>query len=342
MNIIVSNKQKNIIDNVNIDAIKELNGLFNVDDLISKLKNYFFNRVILDATSVVNFTSEEVLTKLAQEIGSERLVILLPNKPEPPREFVKRLNDLKINNFSNNIDDVVRMLNNNENDVNDMDISNNFYTDNNIDINDNTVNNLNGNDDMGSIENNYRNDMPMANGNSSFNMSSVGNRKIIGFKNVTSHAGSTTLAYLLYKIIKQKLHKDVLAVEVNKNDFIYYNDINLVSVKDSELKNVIKESHAEIVLIDLNNCEDNEICNEILYLIEPSIIKLNQLMLGNRVIFRTLNSKKIILNKSMLSLNDVEIFSNEAGVAIYFNIPPLNDRADNEILLKLLKQLEIN
>ena len=53
MNIIVSNKQKEIIDNANIDAIKDLNGLFNVDDLLGKLKNYFFSRVILDATSLI-------------------------------------------------------------------------------------------------------------------------------------------------------------------------------------------------------------------------------------------------------------------------------------------------
>ena len=34
MNVIVSNKQKDIIDNANIDAIKDLNGFFNVGDLI--------------------------------------------------------------------------------------------------------------------------------------------------------------------------------------------------------------------------------------------------------------------------------------------------------------------
>ena len=68
MNVIVANKQKGIIDNANIDAIKDFNGLFNVDDLISKFKNYFFSKLILDATSVVNFTSKEVLEKLSNAI----------------------------------------------------------------------------------------------------------------------------------------------------------------------------------------------------------------------------------------------------------------------------------
>ena len=100
MNVIVVNKQKEIIDNANIDAIKDFNGLFNVDDLISKFKNYFFSKLILDATSVVNFTTKEVLEKLSNAIGAERLVILLPEKPLPPKKFVDLLLELKIYNFS--------------------------------------------------------------------------------------------------------------------------------------------------------------------------------------------------------------------------------------------------
>ena len=98
MNVIVSNRQKDIIDNANIDAIKDLNGLFNVNDLINKFKNYFFSKMILDATSVVDFASKEVLTTLADEIGAERLIILLPSNPEPPVEFKKLLIELKIYN----------------------------------------------------------------------------------------------------------------------------------------------------------------------------------------------------------------------------------------------------
>ena len=110
MNVIVSNRQKEIIDNANIDAIKDLNGLFNVNDLINKFKNYFFSRMILDATSVENFASREVLSTLADEIGSEKLIILLPSSPEPPLEFKKLLIELKIYNFTTNIEDVVRFI----------------------------------------------------------------------------------------------------------------------------------------------------------------------------------------------------------------------------------------
>ena len=110
VNVIVSNRQKEIIDNANIDAIKDLNGLFNVNDLINKFKNYFFSKMILDATSVVDFASKEVLTTLANEIGAEKLIILLPATPEPPEEFKKLLIELKIYNFTNDINDVIRFI----------------------------------------------------------------------------------------------------------------------------------------------------------------------------------------------------------------------------------------
>ena len=103
MNVIVSNKQKEILDNANIDAIKDLNGLFNVDDLINNFKNYFFTKMILDATSVVEFANPDVLRKLVSGIGAEKLIILLPENPEPPRKFLEMLVELGIYNFSTNV-----------------------------------------------------------------------------------------------------------------------------------------------------------------------------------------------------------------------------------------------
>ena len=398
MNIIVTNKQKEIIDNANIDAIKDLNGLFNVDDLISKLRNYFFSRVILDATSVISFPTQEVLEKLANGIGADRLVILLPATPEPPREFVERLVSLKIYNFSNKIDDVIRFINrpNTYNDVKGFVSTNNvdFYVDNSIkednvnngfnntnlelnnrqesytdeelnvdddfDENDNkknmdisqsnisniplnTLNNGFNNGNINSLEN-----MPTGGINNgtvflNSNVSNNGiNKRIIGIKNITEHAGSTTLTYLLTKMAINNLHKKVLAVEVNKNDFSYYQDPNMISVVDGQLENTISNKNYDIIFIDLNDCQNMGICNDIIYLVEPSIIKLNKLMAMNRNIFKELAGKKIILNKSLLNESDVTTFSNEAGMSMFYNLKPLNDRLFNDDILKLLHLLGIN
>ena len=112
MIVIVSNKQKSVLDNANIDAIKDLNGVFNVQDLINNFKNYFFTKMVIDATSIVDFTNPEVLKQLASGIGSEKLVVLLPPKPEPPLRFLETLVNIGIYNFSTNIDELIYLISN--------------------------------------------------------------------------------------------------------------------------------------------------------------------------------------------------------------------------------------
>ena len=191
MNVIVANKQKKIIDNANIDAIKDFKGLFNVDDLISKFKNYFFSKLILDATSIINFTSRTVLEKLATSIGTDRLVILLPESPLPPKSFVDLLLELKIYNFSNKIEDVVSFLAkpNTYDDIIKTMKYDNLYVDNSIkDSNLNQDSNSTLNNNSFSKNELYEDDRNNEKINQFFDNRAFTNKKIIGFKNVTLHA----------------------------------------------------------------------------------------------------------------------------------------------------------
>lgn len=380
MNVIVSNKQKNVIDNANIDAIKDLNGLFNIDDLLNKFKNYFFSKMILDATSVVDFANDAVLEKLARGIGSERLIILLPENPAPPKEFLSKLDNLGIYNYSTNIEDVVNFISNprtiNNITNNTLDISDNFYVDNSIKANDNYNENDSNSENYVeplSNDNNYNiyelnehnyelnnhnyelnNQSHEVNnqnlGNNNFintnnqvnDMSYVStNKKVIGIKNVTLHAGSTTLVYMLTKIVSNNYNKRVLALEVNKDDFKFYQDKNMISISENQVNSNVINSNAEIIFVDLNNCINSSFCNDVLYLVEPSVIMLNRLMMENRFAFRELRDKKIVLNKSLLTSKDVIALSNEAGVKMFYNLPPLNDRIDNNVLIKMLEELDV-
>ena len=366
MNVIVSNKQKDIIDNANIDAIKDLNGLFSIDELINKFKNYFFSKMILDATSIIDFSSEEVINKLASEIGSERLFILLPSNPEPPKNFVDKLVSLKIYNFSTKIEELVNYINRPRvyNDIigNEDIPKDDFYVDNSVKENNNSFENektnLNNQDNFyadNSVKessNSFESEKTNLNNQDEFAYKSQDNnleeynsfngRKVIGFKNVTLHAGSTTLIYMLIKVFKEKFNKRVLGIEVNKNDFSYFQDDRMISVKEENLDNAINSTNAEIILVDLNDCHNLSICNEVIHLVEPSIIKLNKLMIENRFAFRELQGKHVILNKSLLSNNDVDALSNEAHVKMSFNIPPVNDRIYNDIIIKFIHYLGLN
>ena len=62
-------------------------------------------------------------------------------------------------------------------------------------------------------------------------------------------------------------------------------------------------------------------------------------MMKNRNIFNDLKSKKVILNNSLLTDQDVNTFAREAGISIYFNLPPLNDRIHNKEIDNLLLKL---
>ena len=51
MNVIISNKYTSLLNELDIDVIKKLEGQYDVDDIINQFKNFFFQRMILDITA---------------------------------------------------------------------------------------------------------------------------------------------------------------------------------------------------------------------------------------------------------------------------------------------------
>ena len=139
-------------------------------------------------------------------------------------------------------------------------------------------------------------------------------------------------------------HYSVVAIEVDKRDFIYFNDKDMVNATSNEIGNtVVKYSDKDIILIDINTSRQAEnLCNDVLCLVEPSIIKLNKLMMLDRNAFAKIKKeeKKLILNRSLLSSKDILEFEYESKSKVYYNLPPLDDRERNihalsRFLLKL-------
>ena len=113
-------------------------------------------------------------------------------------------------------------------------------------------------------------------------------------------------------------------------------------VKSNDLKMVIdKYDNVSVILVDLNKATEDSFCNDVIYLIEPSTIKLNRLVRRNREIFDKLANKKIVLNQSLLLNNDVFDFENEARVKVFYNLPPLDERKRNAIIGDFLSKLGI-
>ena len=80
--------------------------------------------------------------------------------------------------------------------------------------------------------------------------------------------------------------------------------------------------------------------NETFYLIEPSKIKLNKLLSKNPRALVNAKGKKIVLNKCMLSNQDVADFEYETKLSVNSRLPALSDQSDsNEALDGFLNKL---
>ena len=312
MNVIIANKRVEMLQNLGIDIIKSEQGVFTVEELITKYQNFFYQRMILDITALKNGNDIKTLQKLSISLDMDKLILLLDDTDDSSSsaEFLSQLISIGIYNFTKNVEGIMYLYNhpNTYRDVAQY-----------HQIEDAVVTGVNA-----SIQ-----DYDSSNG-----------VRVIGIKNVTKEAGATTLIYMMKKML-EKNYK-VVAVEVDKSDFVYFKDKDLISATSANIANIVaKNSNKDIILIDINNSNAaNSLVHEVLYLLEPSIIRLNRMMMVEPDILSNLQGKKIILNKSLLSSKDVLDFEYESRLKIFYNLPPLDDReSDIRILNMLLAKL---
>ena len=305
MNVIIANKYKDMLMGLNIEVIKSMEGVFEVDEIIDTFSNFYFDRMILDITAIKNYTDLDNLQKLSINLDISRVILVLDDSPQSEsQEYLSKLISMGIYNFTRNLEGINYLLGH---------------------------------------PNSYRDVAHIHNVDSSSGQvlteNSVGRVKIIGIKNLTEHAGATTLTYMLKKHLDANYN--VAALEVGKRDFAFFEGENLISTTETDLpKELMKKSDFDILLVDLNNYPDDEICSYVLYLVEPSTIKLNKLIRRDRKVFERLNNKRVVLNKSFVTESDVAVFEYEAGTKVFYNIPTLDDRkmpqsAINSILSKM-------
>lgn len=290
MNVIISNNADNILSSLNIDVIKKVQGEFSADEIVSMFENFFYEKMILDITAIKDYTDLKNIQNLSINLDANKLILLLDGSSlTSSEEYISRLISMGIYNFTKNADGIMYLMNH---------------------------------------TNTYRDVASLQNLNESSNVTRTGSMatRVLGVKNITEHAGSTSFIFMLKKQL-QRNYK-VLAIEVDKNDFVFYNDRQMISTTKEELsKELLKiESNVDIVLIDLNNSNQEKVCSDVIYLLEPSTIKVNKLVARNRDILKTLEGKKIVLNKSMLTPKDIGEFEMEANIKTFYSIPPVNDR----------------
>ena len=180
-----------------------------------------------------------------------------------------------------------------------------------------------------------------ANNNSNLRIPTFG-KKIIGLSNMTMHAGASTLTNMMVRQLNNK-GIPAIGIEMNRQDLIYYRSDKLFSAMSRlDLERVVKDHNdAAAIIIDLNDFpEADKYCNSIIYLVEPSFIRLTKCIRRNKNAFVEKKNEKVVLNMSFVSDDELYDFEIETGVKVFDNIPPLNDRDQdageiNEFLRKL-------
>lgn len=309
MDTVISNKYSSVLNELDIEVSKKLEGEYTVDEIISQFKNFFFNKMFLDITAIKDYKDLTNLQKLSMSIDMDKVILLLDKDDSisDSEPFLAKLVNMGIYNFTKDQNNLMYLYTNP-----------NIYRD---------------------VAYLQKIDTGENNNTTTDSSHSVSNKRIIGIKNITDSAGATSLIYMLKKVLSS--YYSVMALEVDKRDLTYFKDKDTLTVKDDEINNIIsKYNSIDIFLLDLNKSNKDYLCTDVLYLVEPSILKLNKLAIINPKIINDIKGKKVVLNKSLLSESEIADFEVETKIKVYYNIPPLNDKKDNsDILSPLLEKL---
>jgi len=312
MDTVIGNKYNEILSSLNIEVSKKLEGEYEVDEIIATFGNFFFNKMFLDITAIKDYKDITNLQKLSMSINMDKVILLLDKDDQisDSKEFLSKLVSMGIYNFTKDEDSLMYLYNNP-----------NIYRD---------VAYLQNIEETPSINDN----------NSSESIShQKTSKRILGIKNITDSAGSTTLAYLIKKVLSD--YYSTMLIELNKRDLIYFNDKDTLSIKEDELEDTIdKYNTVDTFIVDLDRTKKDYLCTEVLYLIEPTTIKLNKLVAINPNVFKELEGKKVVLNKSLLNNSEIAELEVEGNIKVFYNMPPLNDKEDvSSSILPLLEKI---
>ncbi|MBQ7136609.1 MAG: hypothetical protein IJO43_01370 [Bacilli bacterium] len=321
MNVLITNQQESVLANLETEIIKTLRGEYGVDEIISQFSNFFFGKMVLDVTSIKDYKDIVNYQKLSIGLPVDKIILFLPNDPmvtDP--SFISKLISMGFYNFGKTLEEVAYLVEHS-----------NTYKD---------VAHLHQLEPVVAAAPVVVGSVPVpTQAVASAPAQVVPASRVIGFKNVTENAGATTLVYLMKRELETIHGKSVLAIEVNKREFMYFNDSTLVSVTKQDLMSqLLKARNYNIVLVDLNDCDPN-VCDEVIYLVEPSILKLNKLMKLNSKTFDKLKGQRVVLNKTLVAGGNIQTFEYETGVKIFDVIRPLDDRSSKPMLTDFMNKL---
>ena len=317
MNLVIVNENTIVVNALTIDIIKVLNGVYDVNSVEKELVNFYFNKVIIDITAIKNYFSSFDLFEFLNYFGKDKVILLLNDSPYcNSKEFLTKLINNGYYNFTSNSQGVSFLVN-----------RSNTYED---------------------VKKYIQTTTFTSELNSSIGSTNIQTRtnniKIIGIKNLSEGAGSTTL---MQQMVKQlAFNYKVKGIELNGFDAMYFRRPDIIFCNDyTEAKTKIQWLKGiDVIIIDLNEFEDkNKICTDIIYLLEPGIIRISKFIKNINKYKDELNDMKIVLNRSALKDEEINYFEKETDLKVYYNLNNFDDKKDRLLSIdKLLIKLGFN
>ena len=113
MNVIISNKNSEILNKLDIEVIKRMDGEYEIDEIIETFQNFFFNKMIIDITAIKNYQDISVIQKLSMSFDMNKVILLLdPSSNQATPEYISKLISTGIYNFTTNLEGIVYLFNN--------------------------------------------------------------------------------------------------------------------------------------------------------------------------------------------------------------------------------------
>ena len=108
MNVIVCNERKEL-NTLNIDIIKAVDGVYSVEELVGMFTNFFFNKMILDVTSIKDYNDYSNIKKLFENVDPSKVILYL-NESTNNKEYKSDLITLGLYNFTTDFNEIMELF----------------------------------------------------------------------------------------------------------------------------------------------------------------------------------------------------------------------------------------
>ena len=114
MDTVISNKYSDVFNSLDIEVSKRLKGEYDVDEIVSTFKNFFFNKMFLDITAIKDYKDLSNLQKLSMNINMDKVILLLDKDDaiSDSKTFLSKLVNMGIYNFTKDSNSLMYLYNN--------------------------------------------------------------------------------------------------------------------------------------------------------------------------------------------------------------------------------------